>query len=111
MDFGGMGLMCHRPGYAVRCFDAAGRMVLETSICWGCNNLFLRAADGYTWTSFHSQAPEAQALLAYCRDVMKDPAARPPGEPGADPIQVGDAPPYVPDAVDQWDKGGTSQTD
>src|SRR5205085_1705340 len=109
--FGGFGLMCHRPAYAVRCFDKSGRMILETSICWGCNNLFVRREGGYGWVSFHSQAPEAQALLSHCRELMKDASALAPGDAGADKLMVADPPPYLPDAVDAFEALKRDATD
>jgi len=57
------GALCHEPVYGLRFFHG-GKMILETSLCWKCRNLFFpHPSGGYFWCGFDARGTEGQKLL------------------------------------------------
>ncbi len=107
----GPGIMCHFPGYAFRCLDAAGRVTFATSVCWGCGNFYLRRGDG-SYGSYNLRGgPGTDAMLAYCKRITTEAGSHAVGDPGAPPFVDGPATPYVPDALDAFEAKDEDATD
>lgn len=57
------GSMCHHPYYALR-FRHRGKLVLETSVCWGCKNVTVPVLFMNVHYGFDAKGVEGQKLLA-----------------------------------------------
>jgi hypothetical protein len=60
---------CHIPPLGVR-FLREGRLVLEASVCWKCNNIFGSDSMGKVHCKFDASAPASQALLFILTDAI-----------------------------------------
>ena len=54
---------CHIPSYGIRFLDGTDS-VGGASICWQCNNVYLRFRDLSAMLTFDGESPAAQELLA-----------------------------------------------
>lgn len=57
---------CHIPAYGVR-FFADNIMILQASICWECNNIWMLIGEERTSYHFNGQSEPAQRLLRLLR--------------------------------------------
>jgi len=57
---------CHVPHYGIR-FLQRGALLLEGSICWRCNNIFIRLPEGRTFYGFDAESEPATRLLKLLR--------------------------------------------
>jgi hypothetical protein len=62
---------CHTPPYGVS-FYQQGTWLLSASICWHCNNIFLKLPDGRSGYDFESQSAPAQRLLQLLRSLSAE---------------------------------------
>ena len=66
-SFDGGGAMCHVPLYGLRLYSR-NKLVLETSLCWKCNNCFLaKGSGGHRWQGLYDND---YALLRHLRDIL-----------------------------------------
>jgi hypothetical protein len=68
---------CHIPPYGLR-FLSSGVVLVEASICWQCNNVFIRLPDELTGYSFDSQSQAGQRLLRVLQYLSGDYLNEPP---------------------------------
>ncbi|HEX8916390.1 MAG TPA: hypothetical protein VF796_28825 [Humisphaera sp.] len=58
-------MRCHVPPFGLR-FLHGGRVLVEASVCWQCNNVWGHAGDDRFGYEFDGSHPTARALLAAC---------------------------------------------
>jgi hypothetical protein len=67
--------LCHSPLYALQ-FQSKGHLLLETTICWHCNNYTL-SPGGHPWLDgdfgFDANSPISQAFLATLEKYVPPP--------------------------------------
>jgi len=61
-------MRCHIPAYGLR-FYRGGQMILEASVCWTCNNIWIRAENSESVYTFDSSAETSQRLLATLHEI------------------------------------------
>jgi hypothetical protein len=61
---------CHVPPFALR-FFAEGEVILEASLCWHCNNIWLREEKTENVFEFDARAEVSQELLAVLKAISK----------------------------------------
>lgn len=61
---------CHVPPYGLR-FYGGGRMIVEASVCWQCNNIWTREEGGKSFYTFDASAEVSQRLLEKLREIAK----------------------------------------
>jgi len=62
---------CHIPPFGLR-FFSGGRLLLEASLCWECNNIFGKVGTRDFSFEFDASAPSSKALLARAREAVTD---------------------------------------
>jgi hypothetical protein len=66
---GDMQNRCHVPPYGLRFFKD-GNLICQASICWKCNNIHGQAGEQVLFYEFDAASPNAQELLAACREAL-----------------------------------------
>lgn len=75
--FGGGYMFCHFPAYGLR-FFAGDKLLVETSLCWMCQNCYVQEIDGgYDWLGFHDRGGELYKELSRLLPPPPEPKARP----------------------------------
>jgi hypothetical protein len=59
---------CHSPRFGLRFYQCEA-VLLQASICWECNNIFMQIGDEFSGYDFDSRSSIAQELLAICKQV------------------------------------------
>jgi hypothetical protein len=62
-------MRCHTPPYGFR-FYKDDDLILQASVCWNCNNIFIDSNGqelGYTFDGAH---PDSRELLALAKQIM-----------------------------------------
>ena len=67
----GLSGMCHEPGFIVR-FLKDGKPVLETTLCFKCQNFEAPSALGPTLMGFEKKSPDGQAFVAHFKGLFPD---------------------------------------
>ena len=58
------------PPFALR-FFAEGNVILEASLCWGCNNIWLLEGETFSVYEFDARAEASQELLDVLTAISK----------------------------------------
>jgi len=64
--------MCYSPPYGFQLLKG-NTIVVETSICWHCNNFYVTDLRGSSWYGFDTNKQISQALLKYCDSLLPYP--------------------------------------
>lgn len=65
--------LCHSPPYALQ-FSSAGKVLLETSVCWHCENFYIGGPDGKPkMYGFIGEHKAGQNLLNKLRKILPNP--------------------------------------
>src|SRR3712207_962836 len=60
---------CHIPPFGLR-FYSNGKLQLQASICWECDNIFGDSKGDDIWFAFDAQSETAQKLLSLCKQAV-----------------------------------------
>lgn len=60
---------CHIPAFALR-FLAGDEVVLEASLCWRCNNIWIIERGARKYASFDANAPVSKQLLQLLEEAV-----------------------------------------
>ena len=63
---------CHGPPFGLR-FYSDGRLILQVSICWKCNNIFGDAGENRVSFEFDGSHEKSRELLAACERAVGHP--------------------------------------
>ncbi len=74
-----MGPNCHFPPFAYR-FYAGKKLLYDTSICWGCQNVIIGVDGKRSYFRFRTQAQESIDLFNFSNKLFPDNPAHPPWE-------------------------------
>lgn len=61
---------CHYPPFGLRFYNN-GKLQLQASLCWECNNIFGDLNGNTIWYEFDAQHQISQKLLELCKEVFK----------------------------------------
>jgi hypothetical protein len=76
-DDSGFQMMCHEPGFGVRCWRS-GALVLEASFCWSCNNYDLVLAGQPRFVGMNDGPVNARLKALLIATAGGEPEATPP---------------------------------
>jgi hypothetical protein len=61
---------CHIPPFGLR-FHAGGNLILQVSVCWGCNNIYGYRGDRKIHLRFEATSSDARELLSLLKQVTR----------------------------------------
>ena len=62
-------MRCHMPHFGLR-FYAGGNLLLQASLCWDCNNIFINQGELDLYFNFNGQHPLSRELLALLKKTV-----------------------------------------
>ncbi|KAF3889242.1 MULTISPECIES: hypothetical protein [Nostocales] len=63
-------MRCHAPPYGFR-FYKDDNLILQASVCWGCNNIFIDMEGRALVYTFDAEHPYSRTLLSLAKHIME----------------------------------------